>query len=414
HFELHLNGALVGTSLDAFSGPQNILVSSLDTYTVHTGIPVFSKMPIDASVVSSAEGLKMADPDYSEITFDDIDLPSLHPLKILESGPDHSCVIEEQGDLYCWGEGSYGRLGQGVQTDSTPVKVNYPEPFIAVDAGYQTTCAISAAKRLVCWGNNGGHQVDMTKTGDTSAVYAPALNTAFMDIPIHDVSLASYSKNTCVITDVNRELYCMGSNAYSQLGIGSESSITQYDPVRVMMPDRVADVDLGGTHACAVLENADLYCWGYAQFGRVGHGSGSGEVASPEYILSDVKQVSAGSAHTCAVLNDGQVACWGEGANGRLGNAGTSDQHSPVFVDDTAWSPKAATMVVAGLENSCALVGDDLYCWGHSRKWGGHGTTGTQYDVPTLVDVGAGVSSVISIGIGDDQTCVLAHVAYVE
>ena len=319
NFELHLNGVLIATSLDSFSGPQNILVATLDAYTVHTPIPVFSKMPIDASLVAAVEGLDISTPEFTEITFDNIDAPTLDPLKILESGADHTCVIEEHGDIYCWGEGSYGRLGQGSQTDSTPVKVNYPEPFISVDAGYQTTCGITTAKRLVCWGNNGGHQVDMTETGSTAHVYAPVLTTALRDTSIYDVSLAWGTKNTCFITDVERELYCMGTNSYGQIGAGSTASVTEYEPVHVMMPDRVADVDLGATHACAVLENADLYCWGNGYFGRVGHGSGSfgTEVGAPDLILSDVKQVSAGYDHTCAVLNDGRIACWGEGGLGR-------------------------------------------------------------------------------------------------
>ena len=41
----------------------------------------------------------------------------------LAVGADHSCVIVSNGSVWCWGEGNFGELGNGTATSSTPVEV---------------------------------------------------------------------------------------------------------------------------------------------------------------------------------------------------------------------------------------------------------------------------------------------------
>jgi alpha-tubulin suppressor-like RCC1 family protein len=80
-------------------------------------------------------------------------------------GDDFACAVEG-GMVWCWGTGSYGKLGNGSSTTSlTPVKVsaNAVDGFdndgasgdavTDVDATYQRVCSIEGGQ-VFCWGNN--------------------------------------------------------------------------------------------------------------------------------------------------------------------------------------------------------------------------------------------------------------------
>ncbi len=85
-------------------------------------------------------------------------------------------------------------------------------------------------------------------------------------------------------------------------------------------------------HACAVLDDATLRCWGRNAGGELGYGTttdiGDNEFAGaggPVLLGAGrtVAAIAAGDASTCALLDDGAVRCWGLGTFGRLGNGAT-------------------------------------------------------------------------------------------
>ena len=50
-----------------------------------------------------------------------------HPASVVRTGPYHSCAIDTSGDIQCWGDGRYGQLGDGSNSDSLlPVNVSLP------------------------------------------------------------------------------------------------------------------------------------------------------------------------------------------------------------------------------------------------------------------------------------------------
>src|SRR5262249_14273646 len=97
---------------------------------------------------------------------------------------------------------------------------------------------------------------------------------------------------------------------------------------------KVVSFAVGYDHACAILDNKELKCWG-ANNGELGlgdtrnRGIKPGEMgdALPAVNLGlgrHAVQVSAGYAHTCALLDNGAVKCWGDGNDGELGQENTN------------------------------------------------------------------------------------------
>jgi len=73
---------------------------------------------------------------------------------------DATCAIR-MGDLYCWGAGTGGRLGTGApEAVILPTKVgNLPGPVTDVALGYAHTCALLADGDIWCWGRGTSGQL---------------------------------------------------------------------------------------------------------------------------------------------------------------------------------------------------------------------------------------------------------------
>ena len=68
---------------------------------------------------------------------------------------------------------------------------------------------------------------------------------------------------------------------------------------------------------CARRQNGLVSCWGRGDIGLLGDGSGQNRL-SPQVVpdLTGVASVAPGLEHACAILDDQGVRCWGENSNG--------------------------------------------------------------------------------------------------
>jgi len=185
-------------------------------------------------------------------------------------------------------------------------------------------------------------------------------------------------------------------------------------------------LDVGRYHACALLPDARVRCWGYGADGALGYANrstvgddetpgaagpvdlGAGRVATA---------LSAGSVHTCALMSGGAVRCWGFGGDGRLGYANTAaigDDEAPGSVGPVdLGAGRSATAVTAGRAHSCAVLDDGtVRCWGFG--FDGRLGYGTQVNVGD--DEAPGAVGPVKLGdgrtaraitAGDSHTCAM-------
>ncbi len=72
----------------------------------------------------------------------------------VSNGSVHACARKTNGDLFCWGDNLWGRLGDGTTVErQAPVRVVGSGSWSAVSGGFGHTCGIRDG-RLACWGRN--------------------------------------------------------------------------------------------------------------------------------------------------------------------------------------------------------------------------------------------------------------------
>ena len=73
-------------------------------------------------------------------------------------------------------------------------------------------------------------------------------------------------------------------------------------------------------------------CWGWNNFGKLGLGTTGNSWFPQEVNLGAGRtavSISLGMEHACAILDDGSLKCWGYGDSGRLGTGSSLSQLSP-------------------------------------------------------------------------------------
>jgi alpha-tubulin suppressor-like RCC1 family protein len=102
----------------------------------------------------------------------------LNKIKEISLGSDFGCALNQVGQVFCWGSGQYGQLGNSEFVDSfLPTQVQkLPEPMLHISAGSLHVCGVLQSGEVVCWGNNiYGQLGDGTKVDSGIPVFVNGL-----------------------------------------------------------------------------------------------------------------------------------------------------------------------------------------------------------------------------------------------
>jgi alpha-tubulin suppressor-like RCC1 family protein len=234
-------------------------------------------------------------------------------------GNGHSCARKDDGTLWCWGKNDKGQLGDGttMTPKTTPVQVTALGFTVAyVATGSNHTCARDTNNKLYCWGDNTYGQLG---DGLTAARSSPFELTG---LGANVAGIVASLNHTCALT-VDKKLWCWGRNHKGQLGQGSTSAL-QPSPMEVTaLGATVTDVSISLAHTCALKDDGTVWCWGENLYAQIGDGTAIDKsLPAKTNIPQDTKiiDVSAGRYHTCARGADGSLWCWGWNSSGQIGD----------------------------------------------------------------------------------------------
>ncbi len=225
--------------------------------------------------------------------------------KAIACGAMHTCALLDNSQVKCWGDNSGGQLGLGDtenRGESTAqmgdalasVLLGVGRTVKSLAAGYAFNCAILDDDALKCWGGNVTGEL-----GLESAAWH-GMKPSEMGDALPSVNLGkgrAASKVTgglgfaCALLDIDA-VKCWGANGYGQLGLGDTATRglaknTMGDALpEVSLGGKVSTVSAGHYHACAVLSDGRVKCWGFSGVGALGlgdkerRGDGPGEMGS--------------------------------------------------------------------------------------------------------------------------------------
>jgi Regulator of chromosome condensation (RCC1) repeat len=146
----------------------------------------------------------------------------------IDAGEVHACALTSAGGVKCWGSNQYGQLGDGTTTSrNTPVDaVSLTSGVVAISAGWRSTCALTSAGGVKCW----GYGANVNRTVPTEVI-GLASGVAHIATEIGEEFFANDSQN-CAVTTAG-ELKCWaGSGSATVPGtIGDfESGVSRAAP----------------------------------------------------------------------------------------------------------------------------------------------------------------------------------------
>src|SRR5262245_11256567 len=280
----------------------------------------------------------------------------------MSAGGFHACALLADGTVRCWGQHDYGQLGNGTSvpvpdtpttSNATPVALTGITSAVAISAGGWHTCALLRDGTIQCWGQNTYGQL-----GDGSPITRPAPGRSPTPVTVTGITTAIAIEAGIFHTGAllaDGTLRCWGRNDEGRLGNGTTADSSTPTTVSGISPAAAAP---GAEHACAVLRDGTVRCWGDNNWGQLGNGSPVGATATTPATavtgIATARAASSGAEHTCALLQDGSVQCWGRNTDGRLGDGTTTNAFTPVTVIGlgvtwTSSDTTVATIDAAGL-----------------------------------------------------------------
>ena len=188
-----------------------------------------------------------------------VEVVGLRDAVAIEAGVSSSCALRVGGAVVCWGGDARGQLGDGTDSRSSaqPVGVLGLSDVTAITLRAAHACALRSDGEVWCWGGGTRGELGDGAELDRAAPVRSALSPA--------VAFGSGLAHTCAVAR-DRTVRCVGANDTGQLG---DASAFGLEPVQVLGIGGARAVAGGNDHTCALLDSG-VRCWGSDSQGQLG------------------------------------------------------------------------------------------------------------------------------------------------
>ena len=266
----------------------------------------------------------------------------------ISAGASHMLAVTNSGEVYAWGLGTSGQLGQGnTNSYSYAVKVldengvEYLNNIIDVNAGANHSLALDKDGNVYAWGKGGNYQLGN---------YATANQT--LPIKMLDTyNIVKMSAGTEYTTLLRGDGIGLGTGLNTNGWLAMGNTNTRYTPLEfgadqeAITYRNIYDIATGGTHTILLKEDGKAYLIGTGTSGQLGGGNASnvttipvtakilqettveGETVAEAVELENIVQISAGNNTSFVLTKEGKVYSAGLNTSGQLG---LGDRTSPI------------------------------------------------------------------------------------
>lgn len=186
----------------------------------------------------------------------------------ISSGTNHACALRQDGSPVCWGANWAGQ-------SSVPPG----EELVAISSGHDFTCGVRENHTALCWGKGEGRPV------------------TFIQVAL--VSISGGFEYACGLT-VEGIVACWSTGA-------TTNTREIYYPLADVEFSHLGSLVSHGSsdYRCGIRLSGVATCW-WSSVSHVG--------VKIDRIPSDMKfvDISTGKSHACGLLENGSISCWGD------------------------------------------------------------------------------------------------------
>ena len=283
-------------------------------------------------------------------------------VRSLAAGNNHTLALTSDNQIVSWGVNGSGQLGNGSATNSRiPVLVGVGgalagETIVSVAAAGDTSFALTADGQVYGWGSgtNGllGNGLS-TFTSNSPILIGGALTGKTV------VSLAG-TGSSCHALTADGLIFSWGSNGTGAIGDGTlTNALVPTQVAGVFSSKKAVSIEAGSGHVVALSDDGLVYAWGTGSSGQLGNGAtASSSLPTLVALLAgkNIKSLNASGNTSIALTTNGAIYVWGDNSTGQIADGTLVNRSNPTQI--------ALPSAMSGLKiNAVGLANQTAYAW---------------------------------------------------
>ncbi|PIK54292.1 putative E3 ubiquitin-protein ligase HERC2 [Apostichopus japonicus] len=223
-------------------------------------------------------------------------------IRDIACGSSHSAAVTCSGEMYTWGLGEYGRLGHGdnhTQLRPKQIKALSGHRVVLVACGSRDaqTLALTDEGMLFSWGDG-----DFGKLGRGGSEGCSIPHNVERLNGQGVIQIECGAQFSLALTKSGL-VWTWGKGDYFRLGHGSDNHVRKPQIVEGLKDKKVIHVAVGALHCLAVTDQGQVYAWGDNDHGQQGNGTVTVN-KKPALVqgldVVRITRVACGSSHSVA------------------------------------------------------------------------------------------------------------------
>jgi alpha-tubulin suppressor-like RCC1 family protein len=276
----------------------------------------------------------------------------------------HGLALTTKDELYAFGYGPDGQLGypvsggaNGEGGEDTPKRVTLPGQegtVTQIAAGGEDSFALTSEGQLYSFGDNSYGQLGTGVAGNDNPTPTIVTLPGGSGNPIQ---VAAGERHTLVLTSTG-DLYSFGENGYGQLGVTTNSGsigVANTTPALVSLPGATGSIEqiaVGRNYSLVRTSTGQLFAFGENDYGQLGTTTNNGGVTAnptPTLVGTGANSVTAGPFASHTLVLGPYEPYVAPSCNCSGGGGGSSSSNSSTTTTTTTTTTGATTPIATSI-----------------------------------------------------------------
>ncbi|GFZ16630.1 regulator of chromosome condensation (RCC1) family with FYVE zinc finger domain-containing protein [Actinidia rufa] len=268
-------------------------------------------------------------------------------VKSVVCGEYQTCALTFSGEIYTWGDNCYGidSVGEdGNRSQCLPRRIAGPLDGVTISevaCGEWHMAIVSSSGQLFTYGDG---TFGVLGHGNLQSISQPKEVESLKGLSVKSVACGPWHTAAIVEIMVDRfkfsnpcgKLFTWGDGDKGKLGHAGQEKKLLPTCVAQLVDHNFVQVACGRMVTVALTNMGKVYTMGSSVHGQLGNPHAKDKsITTVQGKLKNefVREVSSGSYHIAVLTSSSSVYTWGKGGNGQLGLGDREDKNSPILVE---------------------------------------------------------------------------------